>query len=290
MPVPTYQQLMLPLLRLVAQGEASRQGAVRRLAEEFCLTPEEASHRLPGGQTMMYNAPVGQKTELSKAGLVHQPRRGMFAITDRGRQLLADPPPTITRTFLLQRYPEFRTYIEAQRPEAAVETIPGTPAVGAAANVEATPDEQIGTAAKTLTTALEADLLERVRTVEPTKFEQIVVDLLIAMGFGGGDPDMGQRLGRSGDGGIDGVIQEDALGLDAVYLQAKRYQDGSTIGLRHCRRSLVASLATDRLKASSSRRRASPLQRRSMFAPYSTGWCSSMARSWRGSWCDMVWA
>lgn len=93
-----------------------------------------------------------------------------------------------------------------------------------------TPDEQIDAAAKQLNSALEADILARVRTVDPALFEQIVIDLLIAMGFGGGDPEIGARVGRSGDGGIDGVIQEDALGLDAVYIQAKRYKDGNSIG------------------------------------------------------------
>lgn len=233
MTIPTYQDLMLPLLRLVGQGEITRQDAVQRLAEKFQLTPEETARRLRSGQTVIYNRTGWAKTELLKAGLVQQPRRGVFEITDRGRALLANPPTAITRAFLMEHYPEFRSYIEAsqQRYQATTEeTAAGVPDSIDTETTEATPDEQIDIAAKTLTAALEVELLERIRTVHPTQFEQIVVDLLIAMGFGGGDPEMGQRLGRSGDGGIDGVIQEDALGLDAVYLQAKRNQDGNTIG------------------------------------------------------------
>lgn len=232
MAIPGYQSLMLPLLRLAGQGDVALQDAVQRLAQEFQLTPEEAAQRLPSGQAVIYNRTGWAKTELVKAGLIEQPQRGLFRITDRGRALLANPPAAISRAFLVEHYPEFRAYIEAsQQRQATAEQPVATPTTDLAAEpVGATPDELIDTAAKTLMAALEAELLERVRSVHPNQFEQIVVDLLIAMGFGGGAPEMGQRLGRSGDGGIDGVIQEDALGLDAVYIQAKRYQDGSTIG------------------------------------------------------------
>ncbi|WP_409560320.1 restriction endonuclease [Hyphomicrobium sp. MC8b] len=233
MAIPEYQRLMLPLLQMAQDGnDIALQDAVQKLADEFHLTPEETAQRLPSGQTFIYNRTGWAKTELVKAGLIDQPRRGLFRITARGKELLSNPPPAITRAYLVERYPEFRAYIEAsQRREApAEEAVTNTPADLAAEPVGATPEELIDAAEKTLTAALEADLLDRIRAVHPTQFEQIVVDLLIAMGFGGGDPEMGQRLGRSGDGGIDGVIQEDALGLDAVYVQAKRYQDGNTIG------------------------------------------------------------
>jgi Restriction endonuclease len=232
MTIPTYEELMLPLLKLVAQGEIARPDAVQRLTEEFQLPPEEASKRLPGGQTVIYNRTGWAKNELQKAGLIQRARRGVYSITDRGRALLAENPKAITRAFLIERYPEYREYIEASRRRSS-SAEEGTSEALADLNAEAaaiTPDELIDTAAKTLTATLEADLLERLRTVHPAQFEQIVVDLLIAMGFGGGDPEMGQRLGRTADGGIDGVIQEDALGLDAVYIQAKRYQDGNTVG------------------------------------------------------------
>jgi restriction system protein len=258
MAIPGYQALMLPLLRMAGGSEVALQDAVQRLIEEFQLSPEEASQRLSSGQLVIYNRTGWAKTELVKAGLIEQPRRGLFRITERGRELLANPPAALNRALLIERYPEFRAYIEAsqQRQRAAAETIEGTPADAVADPAESTPDEVIDTAAETLTAALQAELLARIRTVHPTQFEQIVVDLLIAMGFGGGDPEMGQRLGRSGDGGIDGVIQEDALGLDAVYIQAKRHQDGSTIGapaLQGFVGSLVGNRATKGVFVTSSR-------------------------------------
>ncbi len=231
MAIPGYQSLMLPLLELASSGEITITDAVQRLISRFKLTPEEASQRLQSGQAVIYNRTGWAKTELVKAGLIEQPKRGSFQITEKGKQLLLRKPNAITRAFLLEHYPEFREYIAAsQQRRNATEIGEVVPAEVAAAAGAGTPDEQIDTAARTLTTALEADVLARIRAVSPEKFEQLVVDLLIGMGFGGGDPDMGQRLGRSGDGGIDGLIQEDALGLDAVYVQAKRYQDGSTIG------------------------------------------------------------
>jgi restriction system protein len=235
MTIPSYQTLMLPLLRLADKGEVALQDAVETLAQEFQLTSEEAAQRLPGGQRVIYNRTGWAKTELVKACLIEQPKRGSFRITQRGKDLLAVSPPTLSRNYFYEHYPEFREFIEqSQRrqgtgsEEALIPTGENTPATSSpAAN---TPYEQIDAAARALNSALEADLLARIRLVDPAKFEQLVVDLLISMGFGGGDPEMGERLGRSGDGGIDGVIQEDALGLDAVYVQAKRYQDGNTVG------------------------------------------------------------
>ena len=254
MPIPNYQALMLPILQLAGQGEAALQDAVEKLVAQFGLTPDEALKRLASGQRVIYNRTGWAKTELVKAGLIEQPRRGSFRITERGRQLLANPPQAITRAFLVERYPEFRAYIERSQQRQPLAEGPADAAGGpASAN---TPDEQIDTAAGTLSAALEADLLALLRSVHFTKFEQIVVDLLIAMGFGGGDPDMGERLGRSGDGGIDGVIQEDALGLDAVYVQAKRYRDGSTIGapaLQGFVGSLVGNRATKGVFVTSSK-------------------------------------
>jgi len=258
LPIPTYQELKLPLLKLVGEGEISRQDAVQRLIKEFQLTPEEATRKILGGQTMIYNRTGWASMELVKAGLIQRPRRGVFGITDQGRALLADPPAIITRAILAERYPEFRDFLEASRQggRSIDGGATGTPAASDVEPAETTPDEQIETASKTLTAALEAELIERIRTVHPTQFEQIVVDLLVAMGFGGGDPEMGQRLGRSNDGGIDGVIQEDALGLDAVYIQAKRYQDGNTIGapmLQGFVGSLIGNRATKGVFVTSSR-------------------------------------
>lgn len=257
MTIPGYQEILLPLLRLVGRGEVTRRDAVQILSDEFALTPDERAARLPSGQTVIYNRVGWARTELLKAGLIEPPRRGVFRITDRGRELLNNPPPQLSRAYLLEHYPEFREYIYASQPrETTSEEISSDVSTATATLPSTTPDEQIEAAATVLTKALEAELLERVRTIHPTQFEQIVVDLLIAMGFGGGDPEMGQRLGRSGDGGIDGVIQEDALGLDAVYVQAKRYQDGNTIGapvLQAFVGSLVGNRATKGVFVTSSK-------------------------------------
>ena len=251
MTIPGYQTLMLPLLKLADQGEVALQDAVDRLAEEFRLSPEEAAQRLASGQRVIYNRTGWAKTELVKAGLIEQPRRGLFSITARGRELLATLPTSIDRAFLAERYPEFRAYLDwaqqRQPEDGQVATVVST--LGAAP-VVATPDEQIDTAAKTLNTALEADILARIRGVAPEKFEQLVVDLLVAMKFGGGDPDMGQRLGRAGDGGIDGVIQGDALGLDAVYIQANATRTATRLVPQPFKPSLAASLGSERQRAS----------------------------------------
>lgn len=231
MAIPTYQQLMLPMLRIVAQSEISLPDLVRKLSTEFNLSPEEAATLNQSGQAVIYNRTGWAKTEMVKAGLLTQPERGVIRITDRGLQLLASPPPQITRPFLMERFPEFRAFIEAsQRRSSAAGPAQPDLAEAALADTAATPDDQLDAAFKSINAALESELLIRVRRVDPSRFEQIVVDLLIAMGFGGGDPEMGKRLGRTGDGGIDGVIQEDALGLDAVYVQAKRYAEDNTIG------------------------------------------------------------
>ena len=141
--------------------------------------------------------------------------------------MLAKKPTTIDRKLLLT-IPTFAAWwAEA---EGARTASTDDPSDTADTSSSATPDDQIDSAANLLAAAVEADMLDRLRSMSPSKFEQVVVDLLIAMGFGGGDPEMGKRLGKTGDGGIDGVIQEDALGLDAVYIQAKRYKDGNNIG------------------------------------------------------------
>jgi len=249
MPLPTYEDLMLPLLRRAAAagGEVNVPTLLPELAHDFALTPEEVDARLSSGkQTVLANRSHWAQIYMRRAGLLESSRRGYFSATARGRQLLADGVDRIDRS-VLGRFPEFNTWIDASRQRRDEADAPVYSTGLDSSVVEATPDEQIDKAARFLTSELEGLLLERVRAVDPTKFEQIVVDLLIAMGFGGGEPEMGQRLGRSGDGGIDGVIKEDALGLDAVYVQAKRYKDGSNIGAATIREfvgSLVGNRAT----------------------------------------------
>ena len=225
MAVPKYEAIMLPLLKRLSSidGEANVALVLPDIAKEFDLTEEDLHARLPsGGQTYFANRCHWAKFYLSRAGLLEPARRGYFKITDDGRNLLARNPTALNRKALME-IPQFANWWNENTEDNAQGQ--ASEAAGAV-----TPDDQIDGAARQLNSALEADLLSRIRSVQPDKFEQIVVDLLIAMGFGGGDREMGARIGRSGDGGIDGVIQEDALGLDAIYVQAKRYKDGNSIG------------------------------------------------------------
>jgi restriction system protein len=230
MPIPKYEQLMLPLLRRTADinGETNVPALTPQLARDFGLSELDLQERLPsGGQTYFTNRCHWAKFYLSRAGLLEGSRRGYFKITPEGRALLANAPKELNRRALM-KIPQFADWWnksprQSEGGASAAEVLIGDTLLSS------TPDEEIDNAAKLLAAALEVELLTRVREVDPGRFEQIVVDLLIAMGFGGGDPAMGEKLGRSGDGGIDGVIREDALGLDAIYVQAKRYQEGSTI-------------------------------------------------------------
>lgn len=259
MAIPTYEDLMLPMLKraAAAPGEVNVPTLLPELARDFSMTPEEVEAKLSSGrQAVLANRCHWAQIYMRRAGLLESPRRGYFRATARGRQLLDEGLERIDRDVLM-RFPEFTAWLQASR-QRRNDTGEATAGTGYenTAPIEATPDEQIDKAARFLTAEVEALLLERLRAVDPAKFEQIVVDLLIAMGFGGGDPEMGQRLGRSGDGGIDGVIQEDALGLDAVYVQAKRYKDGSNIGaaiIREFVGSLVGNRATKGVFVTASR-------------------------------------
>ena len=234
MAVPKYDQIMLPLLRHLNSddGEVNVATVMPRLAKEFGLSDEQLQLRLPSGkQTYFANRCHWAKFYLLRAGLLENTRRGYFRITPDGRKTLASNPTSIDRDYLLQ-LPKFNNWWHLESEKSRNSDV-GLPANDPLDAKSITADDQIEAAAKHINSALEVELLARVRTCDPTVFEQIVVDLLIAMGFGGGDPEMGNRIGRSGDGGIDGVIQEDALGLDAVYVQAKRYKDGNSIGSPH---------------------------------------------------------
>ncbi len=246
MAVPKYEAIMLPLLKRMAaiDGEANVAAVLPDLAREFGLTDEEMQERLPsGGQTYFANRCHWAKFYLSRAGLLEGERRGYFKITDDGRRFLKRNPSSLDRKALME-IPQFAEWWK-KTPENQAES----KVVDAHADLvdinAVTPDEQIDSASKQLDAALVAELLSRVRAVHPTQFEQIVVDLLIKMGFGGGDDERGFHRGRSSDGGIDGMIQEDALGLDAVYIQAKRYADGVSIG-RPTLQSFIGSLVGER--------------------------------------------
>jgi restriction system protein len=221
---------MLPLLKRAANGEVRILDAEKQLGDEFGLTLEEREQLLPSGkQRVLHNRAHWAKFYMLKAGLVSFPRRGTFIATDAGRELLATNPNHIDIN-ALRRYPSFEEFYRGDH--AGVEQAPIAEPLpfGQAEVPQSTPEEQIERAFITLQSALRADLLQRILQNSPTFFEELIIDLLVKMGYGGSRPDAATQLGRSGDGGVDGVINEDRLGLDRVYVQAKRYSDGTVVG------------------------------------------------------------
>ena len=227
MAVPTYDRLMLPLLRLAGEGLASDlPTAETKLAAEFKLSDEDRALLLPSGQqTALRNRAGWASFFLMKAGLLVKPKRGYFEITQRGRDVLKLPPPAIDKAFL-SKFPEFVEFVS--RTGSSENSSEDNPLQGDASSNVVTPDEALQGAYQQIRSELASEVLAKLLQVSPEFFEQIVVELLVAMGYGGSRRDAGERLGKSGDGGIDGIIKEDRLGLDVIYIQAKRWQ--GTVG------------------------------------------------------------
>lgn len=218
MPIPDFQSVMRPVLAAVADGDPLVLSELReRIANEFQLSEEERNERLPSGKQTVINNRVGwARTYLNKAGLLSIPAKGLVQITERGREALDNGPARITVSWL-KRYPEFADFHTARPADTAA------PAVQAEPVEETTPDEQLADAHQALMQSLADELLAQVRAASPTFFEQLVVDLMIAMGYGGSRKEAGRATQATGDDGIDGIIKEDKLGLDVIYLQAKRW-------------------------------------------------------------------
>jgi restriction system protein len=223
--VPDYQSLMLPVLRAAAAGEQRIGAVVQSLGEELGLSEAARAALLASGrQSVFANRVHWAKTYLAKAGLVEPTRRGHFRLTQRGADVLAASPERIDNRFL-SRFEEFRQFSDRSAQPTDEEVMP-EPADAA----EQTPDEIMRAAHRRIEAALAEELLDRVRAAPPEFFERLIVNLLLAMGYGGSAADAGRALGRSGDDGVDGVIDQDALGLDRVYIQAKRYAAGNSVG------------------------------------------------------------
>jgi restriction system protein len=227
MSIPDYQSLMLPVLLAASQSEVRVGDVVDRLATELALTEEERLRLLPSGrQTLFANRVHWAKTYLTKAGLVEITRRGHFKITDRGKIALRSNPRRIDNSFLTQ-FEEFQNFVNGSQQEGEAIPSPASPSIDSRTK---TPDEIMREAHREIDASLAQDLLHRVRGARPDFFERLIVNLLLSMGFGGSVSDAGRALGRSGDDGVDGVIDQDALGLDRVYIQAKRYAYGNNVG------------------------------------------------------------
>jgi len=220
MPIPDYQTLMLPLLRFAGDNnDHTTREAVDVLATEFQLTSAERSELLASGQQAVFNNRVGwANSYLKKAGLLESPRRGALRITARGKQILGDNPARIDVKYL-ERFPEFIEFRDVSRKSGETATIESV-----AVATEQTPEEALELAHQSLRLSLAQDILNRILSCSPTFFERLVVELLVKMGYGGSRRDAGERIGQSGDGGIDGIIKEDRLGLDTIFIQAKRWQ------------------------------------------------------------------
>jgi len=209
-----------------ANGEVRISEVVRQLADELSLSEEDRSELLPSRRQAVFDNRVRwAKTYLTKAGLIESTRRAHFRITDRGRQALAENPDRIDNNYLSQ-FPEFEEF-RSRSTDARQERLPTTEE---SAPEDRTPDEIMRSAHQEVELSLRQELLDRVIAAPPDFFERLIVNLLVAMGYGGSLEDAGRALGKSGDGGVDGVIDQDALGLDRVYIQAKRYQQGNTVG------------------------------------------------------------
>jgi restriction system protein len=227
MPIPDYQSLMRPVLESAREGEVRIGDAVEKLADQLGLTEHERAELLPSGkQTVFANRVHWAKTYLKQAGLVESTRRAHYRITERGRAALANGQ-RIDTAYLMQ-FPEFIEF-RARSSDAAEEPV-STPTPIIAPSTTRTPDEIIRGAHQQIETELRSELLERILAAPPSFFERLVVKLLVEMGYGGSVANAGRALGRSGDNGVDGVIDQDALGLDRVYIQAKRYGPGNSVG------------------------------------------------------------
>lgn len=221
--IPDYQTLMQPVLRLACEGELKISDSIERLADEFNLSPEERFELLPSsGQTVMYNRAQWAKTYLKQAGLVEPTRRGYIQITNAGREVLNNPPARLDVKFL-RSIPAFINHVPKSRDETSN-------LVDETEDTKATPEELLREAYDKIATSIAVELLDRLRSGTPAFFERAIVALLLAMGYGGSSEDAGRAIGQSGDDGVDGVIDQDPLGVDQIYIQAKRYAEGNQVG------------------------------------------------------------
>jgi len=223
MAVPDFQSVMLPLLKVLGDGEEhSLHEVISTLADQFDLTDEERRELLPSGRQAKLDNRVGwARTYLKKAGLLESTGRGKFRINDRGLDVLRENPLEINVKYL-EQFSEFLEFRDGSTRDANIDLKDD------AADKIKTPEEILEAGYQNLRGDLAQDLLDRIMGCSPEFFEKLVVDLLVAMGYGGSRKDAGEAVGRSGDGGIDGIIKEDKLGLDAVYIQAKRWE--GTVG------------------------------------------------------------
>ena len=221
--IPKYEEIMLPLLKYSADGKEHGLNETHdALAKQFKLTDDELRELLPSGRQPVFRNRVGwARTYLKKAELLTSPKRAHFRISDKGLSLLKENPNEITSKFLM-RYDDF---VEFQSIKRDKKDNGGLLQPLIVDNTDQTPEESLEYAYQKLHSELSKELLDIVKSCSPDFFERLIIDLLITMGYGGSRKEAGQAMGKSGDGGIDGIINEDKLGLDIIYLQAKRWEN-----------------------------------------------------------------
>ena len=220
--IPDYETLMRPVLEYAATGEVSISDTIEVLAMQFELSPTEKAELLPSNkQTRFANRANWAKSYLKQAGLVEITGRGLYKITPTGQDVLASHSGPLDRLFL-ERFDDF---VDFQNRTNSKQSSPKQQSF-----LSDTPDETLREAYEKINSSFALDLLDRLRNGTPEFFENLIVQLLIAMGYGGTSEEAGRALGQTGDGGVDGVIDQDPLGVDQIYIQAKRYADGNNIG------------------------------------------------------------
>ena len=217
--IPDYQSIMLPLLKYAGdKNEHHIRDAIEQLANGFDLTEEESKELVPSGQQLTFDNRVSwAKTYLKKAGLLESTRRGYFRITERGVSVLEDRPDKINMKYL-ERYREFTEFRNSSK--SVIEESGDVQKYE-----ESTPEELMGVGHRKLQNDLAYELLDTIKRCSPSFFERLVIDLLVKIGYGGSREDAGKAIGKSGDEGIDGIINEDKLGLDIIYVQAKKWEN-----------------------------------------------------------------
>lgn len=218
--IPDYQTLMLPVLKAASRGEVRVSDVISTLASEFMLSDAERAEMLPSGRISLFaNRVHWAKTYLKQAGLIEQPRRAYYRLAERGRQALATNPSRIDNSYLSQ-FPEFLEFKTRSRGDTLDDSLQDSQPL---VEEKGTPDELMRSAHAQVMGELREELIQRLIASSPSFFERTIVQLLAAMGFGGSVEGASRAIGQSRDGGVDGVIDQDGLGLDRIYVQAKRY-------------------------------------------------------------------
>lgn len=224
MTMPTFEQIMPVVLELSSAVKTiTIKDVVGSVADHFDLSEDERELLLPSGkQRVIYNRTYWASFDLFKAGLLTKQKKGVYSITQRGRQVLGSDKEKLCRQYL-SRFPEYASYITPKKTNGTIKSVETD-------NTSLTPEERVEAATVELNNVLKAELLDRVLSCSPAFFEKLIIDLMLAIGYGGSLSEAGEHVGKSNDEGVDGVINEDKLGLDRIYLQAKRYAPDNKVG------------------------------------------------------------